>query len=78
MDDQLRSALEKAGATNRDTCNRFAVSISGQGQVVLLRPPLPFQPMSKADALLMAAWLVALAEDEPGQFTAALESVKRT
>lgn len=74
---ELRAALEKAGATNPTTDNLFGVGVSGAGQMLLLRPPLPMQMFSKADALLLAAWLVALAEDTEGQFAAAQEAVRR-
>lgn len=44
-----------------NTFNKFMVSV-GQNEIVFLRP-VP-QKISKEDALLLAAWLVALADDD--------------
>ena len=57
-----------------DTMNKFMVAVRGE-QVLLLRPPLA--PMTKADALNLAAWLVAIADDED-TFDAVLAAVKNT
>ena len=57
-----------------DTTNYSCVGGSGD-QIVILAPP---GRCSKARALNLAAWLVALAEETPGQFNAILEAVKNT
>ena len=57
-----------------DTFNKFMVAVRGE-QVLLLRPPLA--PMTKVDALNLAAWLVAVADDED-TFDAVLAAVKNT
>ncbi len=62
-----------------DTMNKFFVGVQGDN-VVFLRP-IP-QKISKADALLLAAWIVALADDSPSEadeeFKAVLDAVKAT
>lgn len=47
------------------TTNKFGVATKSSGSLVILMPP---RELTKADALLLAAWLVAMAEDEPGEF----------
>jgi hypothetical protein len=46
--------------------------------LVLLRPPSAGEAISKADALVLAAWLVALADPIGGGFDRALEAVLST
>jgi len=56
-----------------DTTNRNMVCVQGDMIRVLL-PPL--RPISKAEALSLAAWLVALAADDPEKdFTPLLQAV---
>lgn len=57
-----------------DTSNRCFVGCAGEN-IVILAPP---RTCSKATALNLAAWLVALAEETPGQFNTILEAVKNT
>lgn len=59
-----------------DTSNKFLVSASGDAIAIL---NLPARPFSKDDALVFAAWLVALAE--PGAtypFADVLDAVQNT
>jgi len=46
--------------------------------IVIKRPPLPDQLITKQEALLFAAWIVALAEDTPGDFQRVLDAVRAT
>ena len=55
-----------------DTFNKFMVGV-GRGGLCFIMPPPPF--FSKKDALNMAAWLVALAEEDEGEFDAILKAV---
>jgi len=56
-----------------DTTNKQLVSTNGEQILVIM----PAQRMSKADALLHAAWLVALADDDD-TFADVLEAVQNT
>lgn len=47
--------------TEIDTSNRFVVSVNGSGILVMNPPQAPITP---EDALVFAAWLVALAEHQ--------------
>lgn len=60
-----------------ETLNKFAVSVHGE-QLLVMNPPRG--PISKADALLLAAWLVAMAipDGATEEFDAVLEAVKHT
>jgi len=58
-----------------DTTNKFIVALKGE-EVLIIAPP--HTPLSKADALLLAAWLVALAEEDEGEFAAVLAAVQNT
>lgn len=55
-----------------DTTNKFFVALLGT-QVMIGNPR---GRMTKREALGLAAWLVALAEDEPGEFNEVLEAVR--
>jgi hypothetical protein len=55
-----------------DTQNKFMVGVQGE-QIIILRPPT--SPISKRDALLFAAWIVTLADDN-ADFTSFLASVQ--
>jgi hypothetical protein len=46
--------------------------------LVMLRPPSVGEPISKVDALMLAAWLVALADPIGGGFDRALDAVLST
>lgn len=61
-------------AEDTDSTNQFLVSVRGEDIVVLLHIP---RPMGKAQALNLAAWLVALADDH-NQFPALLNAVQNT
>ena len=60
-----------------DTVNKYAVGASGDA-LVMLRPPMAGERISKADALVLAAWLVALADPIGGGFDRALDAVLST
>lgn len=53
----------------RDTSNTFLVSATPDRQQIIIHRT-PAGPMSRSDALNMAAWLVAMAEDpsQPERF----------
>jgi hypothetical protein len=57
-----------------DTTNDSLVCVRGSGQIALLRPRAEY---TKDQALRMAAWIVALADDE-GEFDSLLEAVRNT
>jgi hypothetical protein len=57
-----------------DTTNKFLVAMRGDG---LLAPMRPVQLLRKSDALNLAAWLVAMADDND-EFPALLEAVRNT
>jgi hypothetical protein len=63
-----------------DTTNRFQVGLAGDGIAVLGTARLLRGPISKEDALNLAAWLVAVAEvaPGPGRFAPVLEAVRNT
>ena len=59
--------------------NRFFVGANGFGddaQIVVRLPPL--KPITKADALNLAAWLVAVADPLGDQFAKVLAEVQST
>jgi len=58
-----------------DTVNRFIVGVRGNERVVILRWRVE---VSKAEALNLAAWLVALAEEHDGDFARLLDAVQNT
>ncbi len=60
-----------------DTVNKFLVGARGD-ELVLLKPPSPGESISKADALLLAAWLVALAAPIGDGLERALDAVLST
>jgi len=57
--------------------NDCMVSVNRE-HILILRPPLV--PMTKEDALRLAAWIVALADDSANEerFAAVLNAVKNT
>lgn len=57
---------------NVDLSNKHMVSVGAGDQLMFLLPPV--RPMSKEQALVTAAWLVALADDD-NQFQAIYEKV---
>ena len=60
-----------------DTFNKYAVAVgAGSAGVMLLNPPRGH--ISKADALLLAAWLVALADPLEEHFHEILQAVKNS
>jgi len=56
--------------------NKFLVG--SQGEQIVIRLPMRSARMSKEDALTLAAWLVAMAETEQGQFQAVLAEVENS
>lgn len=58
-----------------ETVNDCIVCVSAHG-VGMLNPPIG--PMPKDKALRLAAYIVALAEETPGEFDAVLEAVRNT
>lgn len=56
-----------------DTTNKFMVGVRGEGIVIML-PPAGL--ISKADALMFAAWIVTLADDDETAFQKALDAVR--
>lgn len=57
-----------------DTINDSMVGVQGDWIVVAILRPV----MDKPQALRLAAWLVVLAEETPGEFDALLAAVKST
>ena len=57
-----------------DTTNKFLVGMRGDGLLVLY---IPVRILRKSDALNLAAWLVAMADDND-EFPALLEAVRNT
>jgi hypothetical protein len=60
-------------ATEIDTWNHQFVSLNGANNVVVLRPQ---QIMTKQEALVHAAWLVAVSAPEDGEFERVLAAVQ--
>ena len=60
-----------------DTMNKFLVSRQGEF-VLMLNPPKMGEPFSKQDALLFAAWLVAISAPDNDEFENILRAVKST
>lgn len=61
-----------------DTLNKFAVAASGRG-IIMLLPPSRGASITPDDALLLAAWLVAIAEHEASNtFEDVLKAVQST
>jgi hypothetical protein len=56
--------------------NKFIVG--SQGDLIVIGLPFRTARMSKSDALELAAWLVALAEDKDGDFDKILNEVKNS
>ena len=56
-----------------DTMNRFGVGVQGDG-VVIVMPPRGI--ISKDDAILLAAWLVALADPLEDRFEKVLHAIQ--
>ncbi|HKP14421.1 MAG TPA: hypothetical protein VJT85_00085 [Gemmatimonadaceae bacterium] len=75
-DDKLRDAIEAAAKCNGRADNAFGVGVTGEGTIVLLRPPMPLQTFTKSRALELAAWIVTLANDEEA-WQRALSAVQR-
>ncbi len=59
-----------------DTTNKFLVAAGAGDRVVILAPPRT--AITYADALLFAAWLVAVAQQQPGEFEAVLQAVNES
>jgi hypothetical protein len=61
-----------------DILNKFGVSLVSTNAIALLNPPQAFQVLSKKEALMLAAWLVALADPQENQFNTIFEKVMNT
>lgn len=60
-----------------ETLNKYLVGV--QGDMIVLGLPMKAARMSKDDALLLAAWLVAMAsDDDPVEFEPVLKAVRNT
>lgn len=57
-----------------DTQNKFMVGVQGNNIAILLPPR---GPISKEDALMMAAWIVTLATNDEDQFAEYLVAVQQ-
>lgn len=57
-----------------ETTNDFLVGTHGD-EIAIMRPPFR---LTKVEALRLAAWLVALAEEDDGEFAAVLDAVRST
>lgn len=60
-----------------ETINDCMVSMSGLGTLMMMNPPRPMEIISKDKALRLAAWLVAMADDD-NSFDEILKAVKNT
>lgn len=58
--------------------NNHMVSADGTGIVRIMMPPPAGLPITKEDALEFAAWIVAVAMPEVGEFERVLEAVRNT
>jgi hypothetical protein len=56
-----------------DTFNKHMVGVQGNN-ILIMNPPRG--PMSKEEALIFAAWIVTLADDDETGFQKALEAVR--
>lgn len=56
-----------------DTANKFMVAKQGRN-ILIMNPPRG--PISKHDAMVLAAWLVALGDDDGLSFEAAKDAVE--
>lgn len=59
-----------------DVMNRFVVAATGDGHVLIMHPPRG--PISSDDALLLAAWLVAVSLEPRERFLEVLDAVEAT
>jgi hypothetical protein len=64
-------------STEINTSNLFMVGMVGDGYV-LMKPPRPGEQFTPAEALNLAAYLVAMAEEEEGEFQKVLDAVQGT
>jgi len=59
-----------------ETLNKWLVGV--QGDMIVMGLPAMAARMSKDDALLLAAWLVVLASEDPAEFEPVLNAVLST
>jgi hypothetical protein len=64
---------EKPKYQGESVLNKYSVGLRGDGKIVIFNPP---DEMSKADALMFAAWIVAQADDDETEFEKALRAVR--
>lgn len=60
-----------------DTSNKYGIGVGAGGAGILITRP-PFGHISKADALLLAAWIVALADPLDEYFPQILKAVQNS
>lgn len=66
-----------AELTGIDTANTFVVSVGvGRADVVLFAPPRPGERLTTDQALVLAAWIVAMADPGGERFPRLLEEVR--
>ena len=59
--------------------NKFLIAATADGEhLCLILPPQPYQALTREDALILAAYLVALADPPGEKFESILEKVKNT
>lgn len=76
---QRRSAdLPAVEVRTMDISNRWLVGGMMDDGVVFLVPPVPGMRIPRHEALLLAAWLVAIAERHDGDFQVLLDRVRGT
>lgn len=69
---------DQAGLQTRDTSNKFAVGVKGDGRIWIILVHRLIEPISKDDALNLAAWLVALTDPEGKEFGKILEVIRKS
>lgn len=61
-----------------DTANHASVALTGDGRLRVLNPAYLTQPLTPDEALVVASWLVALADPSGQRFAAILKEVQET
>jgi hypothetical protein len=74
-DPKVASASDPSGAAPIDTINKFGVAMMGDRITFLITPP---RVLIREDALLFAAWIVALADFDGDRFQHILNAVNDT
>jgi len=58
-----------------DTTNKFMVAGGPNNLIAMLNPPAPRQAMTSDEALVLAAYLVAISQHEPSDLNEVLEQL---